>query len=344
MATPETPASPSAQRKALDAADEVVLEYVAFRGFNEVFRALNSARADDATRRGAYDATFATDALLKPIQTLDHAALLDAWDFLSSRFFRRLDAEMTAHAQALERGVYRAYCVAAVKRGERAKATQLLTELARRDAADATNKPPSAPKQDAEVVWALYDDDDRPSKPPPVDARNGARWREWFAMPHVPRPDRDPLFAPYFKREWHDALVLSLRNFLATVFASAPPPKLLLLQTWHSSQAQQKLREELQSARSEREALEDDLQRTRATRDKLASTLRDLLVAHHHGHRASPAKPRGGLFDDEPTDADDARKAGADAVEAARRGGDNAALDALCAKAGRYLSLVRGGG
>ena len=128
-------------------------------------------------------------------------------------------------------------------------------------------------------------------------------------MPHVPRPDRDPLFAPYFKREWHDALVLSLRNFLATVFASAPPPKLLLLQTWHSSQAQQKLREELQSARSEREALEDDLQRTRATRDKLASTLRDLLVAHHHGHRASPAKPRGGLFDDEPSDADDAHLA-----------------------------------
>ena len=85
MATPETPTSPSAQRKALDAADEVVLEYVAFRGFNEVFRALNAARADDATRRGAYDATFATDALLKPIQTLDHAALLDAWDFLSQR-------------------------------------------------------------------------------------------------------------------------------------------------------------------------------------------------------------------------------------------------------------------
>ena len=109
-----------------------MLEYVAFRGFNEVFRALNAARADVATRRGAYDATFATDALLKPIQTLDHAALLDAWDFLSQRFFRRLDAEMTAHAQALERGVYRAYCVAAVKRGERQKATQLLTELARR--------------------------------------------------------------------------------------------------------------------------------------------------------------------------------------------------------------------
>ena len=74
---------------------------------------------------------------------------------------------------------------------------------------------------------------------------------------------------------------------------------------------------------------------TRGTR------VRDLLVAHHHGHRASPAKPRGGLFDDEPSDADDARKAGADAVEAARRGGDNAALDALCAKAGRYLDLSR---
>ena len=342
MAAPgDAPPGPSAQRRALDAADDIVLEYCAFRGFAEVFRALGAARKDDAEKRGAYDARFATDALLKPIQALDHAALLDAWCFLSGRFFRKLDAEMTAHAHALERGVYRAYCVAAVRRGARDKATELLAELARRDAQDAARRPPAAPA--ADVVWALYEDD-APSKPPPTDARNGARWREWFAMPHVARPDRDPLFAPYFKKEWYDALVVSLRNFLATVFAAAAPPKLLLLQTWHSSQAQQKLREELQSARSEREALEADLARTRATRDALAGTVRDLLVAHHHQDRASPSKPRGGLFDDDPADAGDARQAGADAVEAARRGGDDAALDALCAKAGRYLDLVRGGG
>ena len=108
MATPETPKS--AQRKALDAADEVVLEYVAFRGFNEVFRALNAARADDATRRGAlWPATKATGGFIGNRSRRWTTRRCSTRGIFSSRFFRRLDAEMTAHAQALERGVYGAY-------------------------------------------------------------------------------------------------------------------------------------------------------------------------------------------------------------------------------------------
>ena len=104
---------------------------------------------------------------------------------------------MTAHAQALEKRRLPRLLRGSGKKGERQKATQLLTELARRDAADATTKPPSAPKQDAEVVWALYDDDDAARKAAGRRrAQEGARWREWFAMPNLPRPDRDPLVRP----------------------------------------------------------------------------------------------------------------------------------------------------
>ena len=42
----------------------MVLEYVAFRGFAESFRTFSIERAADASR-GAFDARFALEALLK---------------------------------------------------------------------------------------------------------------------------------------------------------------------------------------------------------------------------------------------------------------------------------------
>ena len=134
-----------------------------------------------------------------------------------------------------------------MKRGERQKATQLLTELARRDAADATNKPPQ-PQSKTPMRSSGLCTTTTTGRPPPVDARNGARWREWFAMPHVPRPDRDPLFAPYFKREWHAAFVLSLRNFSGDgvrVGAAAEAPAVADVALVASAA---EIKEELQSA------------------------------------------------------------------------------------------------
>ncbi|KAH8051755.1 hypothetical protein JL722_10585 [Aureococcus anophagefferens] len=224
------PQGSSSQRRALDVADDMVLEYIAFRGFTETFRSFSLARADDRANRGSFDARFAVDALLRPARDLDALGLLDAWDFLEARFFGNLDAELAAHVGGLRCGVYRLFCVTAVRDGQRHSATALLAELARatprtRGAATGARCRPGDDGGDR-ALWFLDDGDDgagaaADARGGAADARNGSRWREWFAMPHLPEPHKDPLFAVYFTQKWRDAFVGSLRNFLATVFARA---------------------------------------------------------------------------------------------------------------------------
>ena len=71
------PAFPqSTQRRALDVADDMVLEYIAFRGFTETFRSFSLARGDDRANRGSFDAKFALEALLRPIAELDGMSMV----------------------------------------------------------------------------------------------------------------------------------------------------------------------------------------------------------------------------------------------------------------------------
>ena len=391
------PSSSSSQRRALDVADDMVLEYIAFRGFTETFRSFSLARADDRANRGSFDAKFALEALLRPMHELDAIGLLDAWDFLEARFFGNLDAELAAHVDGLRCGVYRLFCVTAVRAGQRHSATALLAELSRRDADDARGRPQKQAgptwgasggggddrgDDDEKALWHLDDDDDddddggggddgaadpgrvarsasgadetgdprgRHAAPEP---RNGAKWREWFAMPHLPEPHKDPLFRVYFTQKWHDAFVGSLRNFLATVFATAPPPKLLLLQKWHRSSAMNALRSELFASRGLAERLETDLAESNECRDKLAHVLKDLVAHAHHENLRDATRHAGGLFDEDPEDALDAtRHAGADVLDfakktCARKTQDDDAkhrdLIALCDKATNYLNMIKG--
>jgi len=178
-------------------------------------------------------------------------------------------------------------------------------------------------------------------------------------MPSIPEPHRDPLFRAYFARGWSDAFAASLRNFLATVFSTAPPPALLLLQKWHRAPAQAALRAALEKSDAAAAAAADAAARARGSRDALAALVRD-LVAHARAETlrdGASRATRGGLFDDDdhPRDALAAvAAAGADALESARRlaprtgppaddgGSRDADLRALCDKARAFLDLTRG--
>ncbi|WOL10631.1 WD repeat-containing protein [Canna indica] len=43
-------------------------------------------------------------------------------------------------------------------------------------------------------------------------------WISWFAIPYITNPSLDPQFRVYFSKEWSNALVLSFRNFLSEIF------------------------------------------------------------------------------------------------------------------------------
>ncbi|KAM7499735.1 hypothetical protein LguiA_024149 [Lonicera macranthoides] len=52
-------------------------------------------------------------------------------------------------------------------------------------------------------------------------------WISWFAIPYLKNPSLDPRFRIYFSKEWFDALHLSTRNFLSEIFNGTRIPALL---------------------------------------------------------------------------------------------------------------------
>nr|XP_029145028.1 WD repeat-containing protein 91 homolog isoform X2 [Arachis hypogaea] len=52
-------------------------------------------------------------------------------------------------------------------------------------------------------------------------------WTRWFAIPYVKNPNQDPEFRVYFSKEWYEALHLSVRNFFSEIFNGTRLPALL---------------------------------------------------------------------------------------------------------------------
>ncbi|XP_062120288.1 uncharacterized protein LOC133834631 [Humulus lupulus] len=57
--------------------------------------------------------------------------------------------------------------------------------------------------------------------------QRGQDWTPWFAIPYVKNPSSDPEFCTYFSREWFEALHLSVRNFFSVIFNGTRIPALL---------------------------------------------------------------------------------------------------------------------
>lgn len=46
-------------------------------------------------------------------------------------------------------------------------------------------------------------------------------------LPYTKNPDENPAFSLYFTKQWQDTLLISLHNFLASIFQYMPTPTLL---------------------------------------------------------------------------------------------------------------------
>lgn len=60
-------------------------------------------------------------------------------------------------------------------------------------------------------------------------------WTSWFAIPYIKNPSSDPRFHIYFSRDWFDALHLSVRNFLSEIFNGTRIPALLKISSESST-------------------------------------------------------------------------------------------------------------
>jgi len=258
--------------------DEMLLEYLLFRGFTRSFRAVAADCRSDRIR--SFEADKVVAELLELIQSFDLHGFHSLWSFLDARFFSHLDAQHSRTVADLRSRLDKLCLIHAIR---------------------------SDRKDIAHAFFSLYGADlhRRGGQKGRAEESSGTglSWSDWFALPYLNDPASDPQFAVYFTSNWVAQLKLSLMNFITLVFRATPLPKLLLLEKWHRAESQQQLKRDLGNQRSETEFVLRKLQIAERQVGLLLGTTLD-LVGHVLRSSVDQARKergsvRGTLFDDD---------------------------------------------
>ncbi|KAK1190968.1 WDR91 protein, partial [Pygoscelis papua] len=164
---------------AAERTDELVREYLLFRGFTAALKQLDAEIKAD--REKGFRVDKIVDQLQQFVQSYDLAALRDYWNYLDRRLFSRLEDVYRPTVNKLKTSLFRYYLIHTVQTGRNDKAQEFFL------------------KQASEL-------------------QNQAEWKDWFVLPFLPAPDSNPTFATYFSRQWADTFIVSLHNFLSVLF------------------------------------------------------------------------------------------------------------------------------
>jgi hypothetical protein len=201
--------------------DEDIVEYLLFRGFTKTIATFEADRRDDRLK------AFDVDRLLAHIDALvrmhNIQGLLRLWDFLDRRLFSHLDVHHARELHKMKVALLRYYLVYAIKSDRRDKAIEFL--------ANYTLQASSFPSSSSTASSSSHPPSSS-SVPHQLQAETDAAWRQWFVLPHLPDPARDPQFHVFFSPSWADTFRVSLRNVLTVIFYSVPVPKLLALRAY----------------------------------------------------------------------------------------------------------------
>ncbi|KAI9178882.1 hypothetical protein H9P43_005544 [Blastocladiella emersonii ATCC 22665] len=173
----------------LEYLDDLIREYLLFRGFHGTLKALEADIKGD--RLAHLDAERLTQVLLAHARTLDYVALQDTWGYLDRHVFAALSgsAADTAQARKMETALFRYFIVCAMQQGKPARVVEFLSTIDL--------------------------------------AASASDWMTWSAITYVKKPAATPPFDVYFTKMWFDLFATSLRNFLERAFAAMPLPRLL---------------------------------------------------------------------------------------------------------------------
>jgi len=167
--------------------DELVKEYILFRGFTSTLRAF------DADLKSEKEKGFRVDKILDQINQLvvshDLAGLTELWKHFETKIFSRLESNRVSAVRKLENSILKLYAVNCIQSKQPDKLREFFEKLT-------------------------------------PDLQGQSEWKDWFALPFLKDPQENPSFTIYFSRQWQDTLMLSLHNFLALVFQGLPPPRL----------------------------------------------------------------------------------------------------------------------
>uniref|UniRef100_A0A8C2PXD9 WD repeat-containing protein 91 n=1 Tax=Cyprinus carpio TaxID=7962 RepID=A0A8C2PXD9_CYPCA len=174
---------------AVERTDDLVREYLIYRGFTSTLKHLDSEIKSDKDKGFRVDKII--DQLQQLIQSYDLAGLKEYWAYLDRRLFSRLEDVYRPTVNKLRTSLYRFYVIHTVQVLQNTPKTQ---EFFQKQALELQTQP---------------------------------EWRDWFALPFIPAPEQNPSFSPYFSRQWADTFLVSLHNFLSVLFQSSPQPVLL---------------------------------------------------------------------------------------------------------------------
>nr|XP_019606368.1 PREDICTED: WD repeat-containing protein 91 [Rhinolophus sinicus] len=174
--------------QAVERTDELVREYLLFRGFTYTLRQLDAEIKADKEKGFRVDKIV--DQLQQLMQVYDLAALRDYWSYLERRLFSRLEDMYRPTINKLKTSLFRFYLVYTIQTNRNDKAQEFFAKQA-------------------------------------TELQNQAEWKDWFVLPFLPSPDTNPIFATYFSRQWADTFIVSLHNFLSVLFQCMPVPVIL---------------------------------------------------------------------------------------------------------------------
>ncbi|OQR81469.1 hypothetical protein THRCLA_11702 [Thraustotheca clavata] len=234
--------------------DELVLEYLLFRGFTKTFQMFVYERKKD--RGEGLDIDALVHQIFQYIKLADLEQLTDVWEFLDARFFCHLDSNLTPSVHRLKTSLERCYIVHAMQLNQTHKVIEFFKKYA----------------SIHRLSNAIYQG-----------------WQPWFMLPYMDHPETDPYFKEYFSLEWTENLTVNLRNFLSTVFQHVPLPKLLAFQIAQSREPLSQLRLESSQAECHQLRLDikqayDKLKVAEANCEELHQTVQNLThryFAHH---------------------------------------------------------------
>ncbi|KAK8404221.1 hypothetical protein O3P69_000349 [Scylla paramamosain] len=167
--------------------DDLVKEYLLFRGFTHTLRTLDNEIKIDKDKGFRVDRLV--DQIVSSIQTYDLLGLRELWAHLDRRIFARLPHTLLPCVRKLETSILRLYVVNTIQTNKNEKLTEFFEKMA-------------------------------------ADLQSQTEWREWFILPYLKGVEENPSFAMYFTRQWQDTLLVSLHNFFAVIFQSLELPTL----------------------------------------------------------------------------------------------------------------------
>ncbi|XP_012695757.1 WD repeat-containing protein 91 [Clupea harengus] len=173
---------------AVERTDDLVKEYLIYRGFTSTLKYFDSEIKTDREKGFRVDKII--EQLQLFIQNYDLTGLKDYWGYLDRRLFCRLEDVYRPTVSKLRTSLFRYYLVYTVQMKNLEKTQEFFQKQA-------------------------------------VELQGQAEWREWFILPFIPSPEQNPVFAPYFSRQWADTFLVSLHNFLSVLFQCMPLPVLL---------------------------------------------------------------------------------------------------------------------